>query len=170
MSTVLTQATTSELDDFVNLSAILTGIAVSMLKPLLDTHGTAQTYLDIAKQKGGATFAQLMAVYDANRTQPPANIGTIILEQSGDTVAYMAKSIMLLWYLACWYDPQELAAYRADPTKGARFTVVSSDAYTQGWVWRVGQTHPMGYSTLSFGYWHQPPQPLSAFIGGGNSK
>lgn len=170
MSTVLTQATTSELDDFVNMSAILTGIAANLLHPELDTHETAATYLGVAKQNGGAAFTQLMSVYDANKSQPPAKIGTIILEQSGDTVACMAKSVMLLWYLACWYDPIALPALKQNPPGFVPFTVVSSDAYTQGWIWRVGQTHPMGYSTWSFGYWHQPPQPLSAFIGGGTSK
>lgn len=170
MSTILTQQPGTDLDDFVALSAILTGISATLLRPQLDTHETAQTYLDVAKQGGGAAYTQLMSVYNANRTQPPETIGTVILQQSGDDVAYMAKSIMLLWYLACWYDPKQLPALRQNPPGFVPFRVVSSDAYTQGWVWRVGQTHPMGYSTWSFGYWHKPPQPLSAFIGGGTSK
>jgi hypothetical protein len=168
MSTVVQQQSAATLDQFVALSAILTGIAAANLKPFLDTHGTAQAYFDIASTRGGAPFTQMMSIFVANQSQPPQTIGQLILQQSGDDVAYMAKSVMLLWYLASWYEPAALKAYKADPLKNpAQFTVVSSDAYTQGWVWRVGQTHPMGYSTWRFGYWNTTPAPLSAFIGGG---
>jgi hypothetical protein len=166
MSTVLKQESSATLDNFVALSAILTGVAADHLKPFLDTHGTAQTYFDLAGARGGAAFVQMMNIFAANQTQPPQTIGKLILEQSGDDVAYMAKSVMLLWYLASWYAPDALKKYRADPTKPVSFTVVSSDAYTQGWVWRVGQTHPMGFSKWRFGYWNTPPAPLSDFIGG----
>ena len=43
--------------------------------------------------------------------------------------------------------------------------VISSAAYTQGWMWRVGQAHPMGYSEWRFGYWAADPPPLDTFIG-----
>ena len=166
MSTVLSTESTVTLDQFVGLSAILTGIAASNLKPFLDTHGTAQTYLDVARTRGGPAFGQMMSIFAANQSKPPQTVGQIILEQSGDDVAFMAKSVMLLWYLASWYAPADLKAYRANPAAPAPFTVVSSDAYTQGWVWRVGQTHPMGFSKWRFGYWNTAPAPLSDFIGG----
>ena len=169
MSTTLQpQNAPATLDQFVALSAVLTGIAAGNLKPFLDTHGTAQTYFNVASTRGGAAFTQMMSIFVANQSQSPQTIGTLILQQSGDDVAYMAKSVMLLWYLASWYEPAALKAYKADPFKNpAPFVVVSSDAYTQGWVWRVGQTHPMGYSTWRFGYWNTAPAPLSQFIGGG---
>lgn len=166
MSTVLATQT-ADLDDFVSLSAILTGISADLLRPQLDTHGTAQTYFDIAQKQGGSAFISLMSVFKAHQSEPAQNIGMAILEQSGDDVAFMAKSIMLMWYLGSYYEPAALKAYRSNPAVPAPFTVVSSDAYTQGWVWRVGQTHPMGYSTWRFGYWNQRPQPLNVFIRGG---
>jgi hypothetical protein len=166
MSTVLKQESAVTLDNFVALSAILTGVAAGNLKPFLDTHGTAKTYFDLAIAKGGSAFTQLMTIFANNQSQPPQTVGTLILEQSGDDVAYMAKSVMLLWYLASWYEPSDLKTYRANPSVPANFTVVSSDAYTQGWVWRVGQTHPMGFSKWRFGYWNTPPAPLNDFIGG----
>ena len=42
--------------------------------------------------------------------------------------------------------------------------MISPKAYTQGWVWRVAQAHPMGYSDMQFGYWTREPPPLSDFI------
>jgi hypothetical protein len=163
MSTVLIQQQSNELDTFVNLSAILTGIDASLLRPFLDTHETAQEYLNVVKRNADTTWTQLQAIMATTQGKTNDEIGALVLQQSGVAVGNLAKSIMLLWYLAAWYDPTKLP-------DTSQFTVVSSDAYTQGWIWRVGQTHPMGYSTWRFGYWNQPPQPLSAFIGGGKSK
>jgi hypothetical protein len=42
--------------------------------------------------------------------------------------------------------------------------VISSKAYTQGWLWRVIQAHPMGYSDMQFGYWTRKPEPIEDFI------
>lgn len=166
MSTLVTLAPSSDLDDFVALSAILTGIAADQLKPFLDTYNTAQTYLNLAKSKALTQFTALMSVYEANKTQPPQQVGQIILGNSNPDVVNMAKSIMLLWYLACWYEPSVLPALQKNSDAFLPFTVVSSNAYTQSWVWRVGQTHPMGYSEWRFGYWHTSPPALSSFIGG----
>jgi hypothetical protein len=107
----------------------------------------------------------MMALFAANRRQPPAAIASLLLDQSGDAIAYMARSVMLMWYLGAWYEPAALQAYH-DHNTPAPFVVISSNAYTQGWTWRVGQTHPMGYSDWRFGYWHSAPQPLADFIGG----
>jgi len=49
-------------------------------------------------------------------------------------------------------------------------TVVSPKAYTQGWLWRVIQAHPMGYSDMQFGYWARRPEPLEDFISRTSSK
>lgn len=154
------------LDDFVALSAILTGIAADKLHPVLDTFETAAEYLAYAIAHGGSNFTELMAVYAAHSSDPPETIGPLILQQSGDDVGYMAKTVMLMWYLGAWYEPDALKAFHANPAPFVPFVIISSNAYTQSWVWRVGQTHPMGYSSWRFGYWNTPPQPLSAFIGG----
>lgn len=163
-------ADTDPLDDFVALSAILTGVAADQLRPQLDTHETAAEYLAYATKKGGATFQQLMTIYTQNSSQPPAAIAALIFADQQSPVAYMAKAVTLMWYLSSWYDPGDLQKYYDTVTSGkpdfAPSVVISSDAYTQGWAWKIGQSHPMGYSDWRFGYWNTPPQPLSDFIGG----
>lgn len=167
MSSAPAPAPPSPLDDFVALSAILTGIAPSQLHPKLDTFGTAQEYLSYATTHGGAPFSSLMALFAANRTKPPAEIAQLVLVQSGDDIAYTARAVMLMWYLGAWYAPAALRAYHDNPKVSPPFVVISSNAYTQSWVWRVAQTHPMGYSEWRFGYWHtQPAASLADFIGG----
>jgi len=42
--------------------------------------------------------------------------------------------------------------------------VVSSNSYVEGWIWRILQAHPMGYSMMRFGYWANQPPPLSAYL------
>lgn len=159
-------STPDPLGQFVALSAILTGVAADKLHPFLDTHGTAAEYLAYATKHGGTEFTQLMVLYAQNSTQPPDAIAKLILMESGQATANMAQSVMLMWYLGAWYPPAGLAAYQKDQTAPAPFVVISSDAYTQGWAWRVGQAHPMGYSDLRFGYWNGPPQSLADLVGG----
>jgi hypothetical protein len=154
------------LDDFVALSVILTGIASDKLKPFLDTYGTAEEYLVYATANGGPAFKNMMALFDANRSLPPEQIGELIFDNPDTSIAYIAKTVMLMWYLGSWYPPDVLQKYHADPVNNFPSSIViSSNAYTQGWAWRVGQTHPMGYSDWRFGYWNAPPPPLSDFIG-----
>lgn len=157
------------LDDFVALSAILTGIEGDKLHPVLDAYGTAEELFVYATKNGGALFAQLMQTYTANKDEPPEVIAGIIFKDEQAPIAYMARTVILMWYLGAWFTPKALADYHANPTGFAPYVVISSNTYTQSWVWRVGQTHPMGYSDWRFGYWHTPPLPLTDFIGGSGS-
>jgi hypothetical protein len=152
------------LANFVDMSAILTGVAADKLNPPLDPYKSAKNNLAYATAHGGAQFVGLMQYYAANASNP--DVGAMIIGNSDPAISYMAKTVMLMWYLAAWYQPGDLRAYHDDPkAQSPRFVMISADAYTQSWVWRVGQTHPMGYSDWRFGYWHTPPQPLSDFIG-----
>ena len=152
----------SPLDSFVKLSAILTGIDAAKLAPPVDAINIKQVYFDLAQQKAGSTFDQLLSLFNQNQDKTPEEIATLILTQSGAAIGNLGRTIMLLWYLGSWYDPSDPAKY--DSTNPPSSSVVSSDAYTQGWVWRVAQAHPMGFSPLVFGYWGQTPPPLSDFI------
>jgi hypothetical protein len=81
----------------------------------------------------------------------------------------LARSIVLMWYLGAWYDPDHLRALAERPNppeEASSFRVISSTAYTQGWVWRIARAHPMGYSDLQFGYWQRKPPELPKLIGG----
>jgi hypothetical protein len=86
--------------------------------------------------------------------------------QATPDTKYLARSIVLMWYLGAWYDPDNLRALveRPDPPP-AKFEVISPKAYTQGWALRVAQAHPMGFSEMQFGYWSRPPSARTDFIG-----
>lgn len=148
---------TTSMDSFVQLSALLTGIAADKLAPQIDPNNIKQAYFDHAQAMAGADLARLLAIFDGQQGQPAASIAELILNQSGDDIRDLARAIMLAWYLGSWYPV---------PAAQAEGTVISAAAYTQGWAWSVAQAHPMGYSNGRFGYWAGNPVSLSALVGG----
>jgi hypothetical protein len=149
----------NDIQDFAAMSAALTGFQLQFLKPPLDTTNLAQAYFDYATkatQNQQATVQTLLTAYRAISTQPPQQIADTLLETAGQfpsPQALLAESIVKLWYTGSWYPPGSVVMAQ----------VVSSLAYTNGLAWQVMQSHPMGYSPFSFGYWAEEPGPLSQF-------
>ena len=154
----------SDIQDFADMSAALTGFQSSVLKPALDPVGLAREYYTFAlTQVGTAAMSTLLNAYRAIETQPAQQIADTLLETSGSSPspqAQLAQSIVAMWYLGAWYVPGVLGGGGFGPPP---LQVISSAAYTNGLVWRVMQSHPMGYSQFTFGYWSQVPGPLSSF-------
>ncbi|HWT00816.1 MAG TPA: hypothetical protein VN256_11260 [Pyrinomonadaceae bacterium] len=154
----------SEIQDFADMSAALTGFQSSVLKPALDPVGLAREYYVFAVgQVGQPAMTTLLDAYRAIKTQPAQQIADTLLETSGTTPspqAQLAQSIIAMWYLGSWYVPGVLGGGGFSPPP---LQVISSQAYTNGLVWRVMQSHPMGYSPFTFGYWSQVPGSLSSF-------
>jgi hypothetical protein len=157
-------ASDSEIQDFADMSAALTGFQSSVLKPALDPVGLARIYYDFAVgQVGQPKMTQLLNAYRAIKNQPAQQIADTLLETSAPTPTeqgFIAQSIVAMWYLGSWYPPAVLGGGGFSPPP---LQVISSAAYTNGLVWRVMQSHPMGYSQFVFGYWSQPPAPLPNF-------
>lgn len=153
------------ISDFVTISAALTGFTAATLRPVIDPIGLARTYLDtVIKEVGSAAYAALQTLYLVNARKPPQQIADALLETSSgepaSKTALLAQSIVQLWYLGSWYAPAQPAC---PPAQANPARVVSSDAYKSGLAWKLLQTHPMGYSEFSFGYWSAQPPPLSEF-------
>lgn len=168
--------TQQNMDRFVGLSAVLTGIDKAKLAPPLDPNNIKQVFYDCANAEDGAVLAQLLEIYASCLSQPgpqfDALVAKTVFQDSGPSVCYLARAIMLSWYLGSWYQPADLklhhdAANTTPPGTLAPLAskVISAAAYTQGWAWNVAQAHPMGYSNFTFGYWGQQPPALTAFTG-----
>jgi hypothetical protein len=156
------EAATS-MDLFLGLSSALTGIAVERppSQRARDVLDVKQAYY--ARAQRYPEFEQLLKLYNANSDKPDKDeIAKIILDDP--EVRFLARSIILAWYLGAWYEPADLKKPPSVPPP-IPFEVLSPTAYTQGFVWRVAQAHPMGYSEWAFGYWSDPPtQSLDDFI------
>jgi len=154
----------SDIQDFADMSAALTGFESSVLKPALDPVGLARAYYIFAvTQVGQSAMTTLLNAYRAIKTQPAQQIADTLLETSASSPspqAQLAQSIVAMWYLGAWYVPGVLGGGGFAPPP---LQIISSAAYTNGLAWRVMQSHPMGYSQFTFGYWSQAPGSLSSF-------
>src|SRR3974377_24395 len=87
-----------------------------------------------------SSFGKLQQLAKDNRQ----SLGDIVPKVNGsaDDMKFLARSIVLLWYLGSWYKPDDLKNKIASPI------VVSPKAYTQGLVWQIAGAHPMGIRHL----------------------
>src|SRR5262245_35927188 len=100
----------SSLQDFVDMSAALTGFDKDVLKPGIDPIGLAKTFFETATAMTANSpykLADLLGTYSSMKTQPAQKVANSLL-QLGDTVTdqgLLAQSIVKLWYLGSWYPP-----------------------------------------------------------------
>lgn len=151
---------------FVLLSAALTGVGKLILAPELSGSDPGTDPINIkndyfrwivAKDKT-SSFAAMLAF--AKKNPAPSEQDIIKFVSTGDDdFKFLARSIVLLWYLGSWYEPKDLKT-QATAVNPERISseVVSPKAYSQGLVWQIAGAHPMGYSNLQFGYWSRDPR------------
>lgn len=154
----MTTAQDDAIDAFAKMSAALTGFTLDTIQPALDPVRLSATYYDFVNARATESLALLLAAYNAIATQPAQAIADSLLEvKSGapaSALAQLAQSIVRMWYLGSWYAPGE----GPSPVQ-----VISAQAYVGGLVWKAAQTHPMGYSEFTFGYWAKAPPALADF-------
>lgn len=154
----------SDLDNFVGLSAILTGFAAADLNPPLSPAPVAVEYLQTLQSKVDApTVARLLSTYQQIAAQSPpaeqpAQVQSQILEDP--VLGPVARNVIRMWYLSIWYT-----GYTGPVSGFSDGFVVSANAYTKGLAWDAMQAHPMGYSEMHYGYWADPPQPNDSASG-----
>jgi hypothetical protein len=140
---------------FVALSQALTGIAGSLLAPSLDPKNILQTNYNAFVTNAGPYAARLILGRFTSLKEQGFDDREIAARISADSDnGPVAGSIIKLWLLGSWYVP----GTQSNPV------VVSSNSYVEGWIWRILQAHPMGYSMMRFGYWANQPPPLSAYL------
>ena len=105
-----------------------------------------------------SSFAKLIQLAKDNRESAISIIAAV--NASDNDTKFLARSIVLLWYLGSWYKPADLKTNSATPGTRAitPSEVVSPKTYTQGLIWQIVGAHPMGYSNLQFGYWSRDPR------------
>src|SRR6266516_2418832 len=166
---------------FVLLSGALTGIAEAKLAPGFravpsltdidleksepgsDPVDIKQEYFNWVNKKRQATLRRLLQITKDSPKSSDRSQAIIDKVQATPDTKYLARSIVLMWYLGAWYEPSHLQKLAERPNLMPEFKVVSSKAYTQAWALRVAQAHPMGFSEMQFGYWARPPSPHTAF-------
>jgi hypothetical protein len=167
MSVVKSLPALDDLTLFVRVSAALTGIDERLLASAGEV-ALGRLYFEVASERAGETFARLLAVVARRDPGEADALADAILDRSGPDVRFLARSIMLAWYLGVWYEPKLLEQHATgeDPRPPlVPSFVISSNAYRGAWAWRVAQTKPMGTSDGPFGAWAVEPAPLATFVG-----
>ena len=157
---------------FLVLSSALTGFEIARLAPEfafdkknkpdildadpgVDPFNIKKDYFNWINAFDAPTFEKLLQIARDHRQSLPDIVTAV---NASDDTKFLARSIVLLWYLGSWYRPDDL---KMNAAPGARALipsqVVSAKAYTLGLVWQIAQAHPMGYSNLQFGYWSREP-------------
>ncbi|WP_437308155.1 hypothetical protein [Sorangium sp. So ce388] len=153
--------TNDPIHTFVEMSATLTGFTSAAIRPGLDPVGLSTTYYNFVNARFPTELASLLGAFRESPGKTTQEVADLLLETKTGAPpserAQLAQSIVRMWYLGSWYDPAPASA------EGTLKQVVSKQGYVGGLVWKVAQTHPMGYSEFTFGYWAKAPPSLADF-------
>ena len=103
------------------------------LAPAADPIDIKRDYFKLVSEKRPAAFDKLLNIVRDNRNAPAQAI--IDNVQSDPDSKFLARSIVLMWYLGAWYDPDDLKMLAEPPASPPEVShrVISAKAYTQGW-------------------------------------
>jgi hypothetical protein len=144
---------TPQLSLFLRISSCLTGFEVTEL----EATGMTEKYLSVVEKEAPAeTLAQFFkeseAILQAGEENPAAinpSIAANLFPPS--CFGGLAQNIVLMWYFGQW-NPQVEAAKSLQTAQN-----ISPNAYVQGLVWAVADTHPPGAKQPGYGSWALPP-------------
>jgi len=174
--------TTTPMDLFIQLSALVTGFSATKLAPGLDPVNLKKALFDFAQSRTGAVFDALLVAFQQSAEAEAGTIdvssmsaeqrqaiGNRVLGLDGASqdaqVAATAQSVNKAWYLGSWYQPFDYTDGAGTTYEAGSQVVISSQAYIGGLAWKAMQSHAMGNSTFTFGYWASEPPSLEAFTG-----
>src|SRR5262249_60421328 len=93
-------------------------------------------YFAWGNQRYPALLRRLLQIARDSKKPPVADPAKAIIDkvQAAPDTKYLARSIVLMWYLGAWYEPNHLQELERPNPPPPKFKVISSKAYTQGWV------------------------------------
>ncbi|MEE4378199.1 MAG: hypothetical protein V2J55_11920 [Candidatus Competibacteraceae bacterium] len=150
---------TQKFDDFLGLSAALTGFSSFNLQGTGQASLYYSTLIDIV---GEGTFFELLDTFHGleNKTKGDEAVLAECLRQdifSSDRLGPIARNIIKLWYVGTWY--QLPAAWR--DTFGVHekdiTVVVSPIAFTEGLLWPTLGVNPPAAKAQGYGSWSHKP-------------
>ncbi|WP_347331724.1 hypothetical protein [Marinimicrobium locisalis] len=162
-----------EMKRFIGLSAVLTGFSKSILAPGIDPVDIKSDYLPFFRKKLAEEFKDsdlfdtLLSTFSdlSAKGLTDTQIGQQLLNNDNGDFVTACRKLIFMWYSGAW--PTIISARDGQPESTVS-TLISAKSYTQGLVWQVMQSHPMGSSNYRYGYWAKVPPELSAYTGHDN--
>lgn len=159
------------MDNFIGLSAVLTGFTSDILAPGLDPVNIKAEYLPfftqkIAEESGNSKLVDsIFAKYAEldKKGLSDLEIGLAMLDpDNGDDFVLACRKLIFMWYSGAW--PTIIQASGDTPASTVS-SLISVKSYTCGLAWKVMQSHPMGDSNYHYGYWSKSPPCLDDYTG-----
>lgn len=155
------------MENFVGLSAVLTGFSQEIIAPTLDPVDIKSEYLkkfqdEILKEsKDSHLVSQILEQFSTlkNAGKSDQEIGEAMLSDQNNPDFVMAcRKLIFMWYSGAWPTI-------SNDGLSTSSELLSSKSYVSGLAWQVMQAHPMGDSKYRYGYWETAPAPLSDYTG-----
>jgi hypothetical protein len=150
---------------FHTLVSTLTGVGMTRVETADRNAGFLALFRQLGGQEQGFLNADLLIKLFLDKTRN-ANANLVVKAiLSGDydnqppfpnlKFSQLARSLSFFVLTGMW-----------SPTCSSEDAVIPAPAaYTEGLIWLIAQTHPVGNSKSAAGSWAVPPPPLSKFIG-----
>ena len=153
---------------FIRLSVGLTGFTRAAIAPQIDPVDIKTVYLQVFRDKlpNGMADQIIAGYFNLNQAEGGKDtnneaIAGALLGGTHPAEVLALRQLIFLWYMGAWPTVQS----DKSPTHGQTFSeIVSATSYTQGLVWRVMQSHPMGSSNYTYGYWADDPPALKDYL------
>ncbi len=155
------------MENFVGLSAVLTGFSQEIIAPTLDPVDIKSEYLkkfqdEILKEsKDSHLVSQILEQFSTlkNAGKSDQEIGEAMLsDQNTQDFVMACRKLIFMWYSGAWPTI-------SNDGLSTSSELLSSKSYVSGLAWQVMQAHPMGDSKYRYGYWETAPAPLSDYTG-----
>lgn len=155
---------------FAAMSAAFLGVDESEINPSVSPDRYTQADMINTTAVQGFTLGgvlSLVVVYSGLVTSmPPAAAAQTMMTSTG-AIGCKSRIIYLMYLFGVWYGGTEIARNAGSaafiPPTLQQDLIVSARAYKEGWIWRMAQAHPMGYSQFNFGSWGDTPPPLADY-------
>jgi hypothetical protein len=155
-----------EMENFIGLSAVLTGFDSSILAPELDPVDIKSEHLPFFTAKiGQPLLSNLLQQYAklSGEGLTAQQIGEAMLAPAnGADFVLACRQLIFMWYSGAW--PILIPASATAPASTVS-DLISGNTYAAALVWQVMQSHAMGDSNYRYGYWAKPPAALDEYTG-----
>jgi len=135
------------MEEFLALSSALTGLEpLKTVKPLSVESRMARDYFRLMREQFGPGFESLLALYRQVAAEPDPL--TALLQDPAyneEPVNTAARQLVNMWLLS------QYGAVGKLPDQDAGF-------YEKGFIWPAIESHAIGFSHRSYGYWSVKPE------------